>query len=555
MNRKLIGVAVLMLGVTAGVVWSQEATPQQDAPATPQAATSPEDPDALSAEESETLSAVAGGGRRFHTWSEFIEFWMAPRPFDKKYVVRIDENYALPHIVAGIKMEFVREDEEHIWLRGIPPEDPNSMLHKIWVLREAENARIQKLREAENTPGALNYVDFQAIQVPPPSMESLRFERAATALPEKGFWQMGFAVADMNVDGHPDLVFPPERKSYDPRPAIFFGDGKGGFAPWEGEQWPEGVPWDYGGVAAGDFNQDGHPDLVFAIHFKGQYILYGDGRGGYPFIYKLPSPDPRITSRAVVAGDFDGDGGDDLAFIAEVDYDLTTGQTIEGSATTWALFNRGEEGWEVNVEGLPTGQIADVIRAADLDGDGRAEIIVSSNTIAKRSFVYRLGEQGWQASDPRGVLSSAYHYSVEPVGNELIATFVQFRRIGSATEARNGLVRYPPPPDGQEFVVGTPLVWDKERSDVYFRIGVGDLDGDGHTDLVAGRRNGGLEVFLQTGDGFSLERGDELDRVGRAYMIRLLDLDGNGLDDIVAGFTPQGDLPGGIYVWLSKPTA
>ena len=79
-------------------------------------------------------------------------------------------------------------------------------------------------------------------------------------------------------------------------------------------------------------------------------------------------------------------------------------------------------------------------------------------------------------------------------------------------------------------------------------------DGDDRTDLVAGRKSGGLEVYLQTEEGyFYRELGAELDGVGRAYDIRLVDLDGDGRDDIVAGCAPEGERPGGVYVWLSRP--
>jgi hypothetical protein len=40
--------------------------------------------------------------------------------------------------------------------------------------------------------------------------------------------------------------------------------------------------------------------------------------------------------------------------------------------------------------------------------------------------------------------------------------------------------------------------------------------------------------------------------VGRVFDIRLVDLDGDGRDDIVAGCVSQGEKPGGVYVWLTR---
>jgi hypothetical protein len=544
---------LLVIVATAVAGWSQDAAPQKAGDEKEQATETEGSTNGPTAVEEQLYKPDHG---TVQTWEEFLADWLTPKPFPKKQVLKIDDEYAYPHLAASIKMKIVREDDEYVWLVGLPPEDPRSPLHKVWARREADEALMLDRAEFLGTAGAVNFLDFGAEQVPPGFIESLRFEAVSENLPTDGRWQMGFTVADMNEDGHPDLVFPPRRKAYPAAPVIFLGDGQGGFTLWDDAKWPPDAPWDYGGVAAADFDGDGHQDLVFAIHFKSQFVLYGDGKGRFPRTEMLRSPDPRIPSRAATAADFDGDGRQDIAFVAEVDYDMSDSSKLEGAATVWVHLNRGDS-WELSYDGLPTNMISDVIRAADHDGDGRPELILSSNTLGRRLLVYSLADDGsWQPAEHRGILSAAYHYNVESVDGELYATFAQFRQWQGRTEARNGLVRYPRASGDREFVKGQPLVWDSERNDVFSRLAVGDVDGDGNIDLVAARRGGGLEVYLQTDEGsFYREQGTELDNVGRAFDVRLLDLDRDGRDDIIVGCVEQGVKPGGVYVWLSKPLA
>jgi len=552
MSRNRIFAACLVVGTIAAMGWSQDAQPEGTKKQAVQAATPAAGDDTLSAEESAKLQRLSSAEEPPRTWSDFLTDWMSPKPFPKGQVVKIDDRYAYPHVVSGIKMEIVREDDEYVWLRGISPEDPNSALHRVWAQREADEAVARDWQDIAKEPGAINFLNFAAEAVPPPDMESLTFDPGSGPLSDGGRWQMDFAVADMNEDGHADLVFPPRRKQYPPSPSIFLGDGRGGFSYWQEAKWPEKMPWDYGGVAVADLNNDGHQDVIFAVHFKAQFAVLGTGDGRFPSGGVLPSPDPRMTSRAVTAADFDGDGRTDLGFVSEIDYDLATNERIEDAKAAWVLFNRGDT-WEVSTEGLPTDLIADVVRAADLDGDGRPELVLSSNTLGPRRLVFAWrGAEGWQPAESRGVLSAAYHYDVEPDDGGVYATFVQFRQYGGETQARNGIVWYPTSFDG-EFSAPEPLLWDKERGEVFFRMALGDLNGDGRTDIVAGRKEGGLEAYLQTEDGdFYLERGSELAGVGRVFGVRLVDLDGDGRDDIVAGCVPQGEKPGGVYIWLTR---
>jgi hypothetical protein len=358
----------------------------------------------------------------------------------------------------------------------------------------------------------------------------------------------------MNGDGAPDLVFPPARKGFMGRPNIFLNQGGGVFEPMKDVVWPDKLSLDYGGIAVADFNADGYQDIVVAVHFSSQFVLYGSGEGRFTRFERLPSPDQRISSRAVTADDFNGDGRPDLAFAAEIDFDLTTNAAIEDTPCVWVVLNT-ENGWVLDTKGLPDRLIADVIHSADMDQDGRPDLVLSSNTSGERRLVYlNRGAEGWQPAVFKGVLSAAYHYDVVPAGDELFATFIQFNMIDGKAQARNGLVRYPMSYSQEVWENGTPLTWDKDRVNVFFRLGAGDLNGDGLVDVVASRKSGGLAVYLQTASGeFVLERSPELADTGVAYDIRLLDLDGDGVRDIVAGMAPAGGNSGGIRVWLTRP--
>ena len=494
------------------------------------------------------------------TFQELVDFWMTPRPYPKATIERIDDRYARAHSAVPWKMEIVREEGDTVWMKGIPPEDPESALHKAWLDEQSKEMVLLAKRDFDDTIGPGEFLDFEEPLVPAATINAMDFVKAGEGLPDGGKWQMGMDLVDFNGDGHLDIVLPPQRLVQQPHPSIYLGDGKGGFTHWTEPRWSLEVPYDYGDIKAADFDGDGHLDIVMAIHFKGQYVIYGSEDLQFRRVRKLPSPDPRVTSRAVTIGDFDGDGRPDVAFEAELDLDMSTNKRVRGNSTVWVVRN-AENGWKLDqTEGLPQFVIGDGITAADVDGDGRPDLTVAASANAWRALVFlnRMPEP-WVTWGETRIMGNGYHFGVRPLpgGEEgesgvVYAVFQQFFRTHKANERRSGIVRYAPVEGDWSKVEPEVIFFGPGRQDHYYRVAVGDLTGNGLDDLVVGWKNGGLEVWVQPSEGqFFKNVSEAIDVTGRAYDIQLADLNGDAKDDIVAVTAEIEGGTGGVVVFLS----
>jgi hypothetical protein len=128
--------------------------------------------------------------------------------------------------------------------------------------------------------------------------------------------------ADFNQDGFPDIVMPDTAIGQwnANTVSVLLGDGRCGFHPAPGSPFPAGdVPW---GVAVGDINSDGIPDLVLIpygpqVHDAGKIaatVLLGDGRGGFHPMPGSPFALPGCANpRRVAAGSIYGNQLHDFA--------------------------------------------------------------------------------------------------------------------------------------------------------------------------------------------------------------------------------------------------
>ena len=476
--------------------------------------------------------------------------------------------------IPKVKGTYIWRDENHIRLPG--------GLFKVEVVKHDDQSFWIKIWEPEKRP-------FRVAQPKPkPTQEELDRVAATYApesgaedriqlvpfdegLPRSGQWRQGFDIADMNHDGHLDIVFGPSRKGRS-RPNIFLGDSRGNWRLWREARYPQ-LPYDYGDAAVADFNGDGHPDIAFGFHLRGMLVLIGDGAGGFePWTEGLELQSPgaggdatAFSSRAIEAIDWNRDGRPDILALGEgpKGVKLVPGQeegTMINTARSFALFvNNGDGSWTRQAVEDRAGDFGDDFAIGDFDRDGLPDLAIASRRRGNREIVRTsaAGKDGLLAAQPlaqlrpRASLTSVAAADVDGDGfDELLLGYIN-RELDVW---RTGIDLYTNDPEAgwQRRTVASQEsrggVWD---------MAVGDLDGDGVLDLVAVTGEGETWVFLGDGKGsFVRETSPELPRPVKGCEgseVRLIDLDGDGRDEVVASFAGEPTGPAGLPGVISFP--
>jgi FG-GAP-like repeat len=447
--------------------------------------------------------------------------------------LRLDDGMVAIRWGFGFNFHVAREDDEAFWVKIYQPEEQSTP-----PSAPAPPSAPEPAVRVAAASGRLKFVDF------------------GRGLPSSGQWMNGFALADVNGDGHPDIVHGPSRKGA-PQPQIFLGDGAGNWRRWDGLQF-DAPRMDYGDLAVADFDGDGKLDLALAMHLRGLLVLVDRGEGHFVswskgLDYGAPEAGgpSAFSSRALVAVDWNHDGRPDLLALGEgprlARKTPESPAMVEGSRGPVVYLNRGDGTWERHDQG--TGRerpFGDGLATADFDGDGRPDFVTCSNAVGLRDIVYFGEEGGGWRSEPLGLL---------PAGVLVWAvTAADFNHDGRGDIALGILA-----PDHGDKTGWTTQVevllsrgkagWDRRVLAVEpGRAGVrslaaGDLDGDGRLDLVAGTGDGDLWVFVGDGaGGFTRDSAAGLDPTGSgcgAYGIRLADLDGQPGDELVAAFAGE----------------
>ena len=176
-------------------------------------------------------------------------------------------------------------------------------------------------------------------------------------------------VGDINGDGKSDII---TTNLEGDNVTILLGDGKGGFKQSAGSPFPCGdSPFNF---AIGDVNGDGKPDLAIVNspsstadrHGKdGLTILLGDGAGGFRMLAGSPFATGRIPNRVAI-GDVNGDG------VADIAVSSPDGNNI----TLFLMSSKGvASSSTIAIGGKPKG-----LAIRDLNGDGKADMVITNNS-------------------------------------------------------------------------------------------------------------------------------------------------------------------------------
>lgn len=335
------------------------------------------------------------------------------------------------------------------------------------------------------------FVDCAPIAAPANGRWSLAVVDAV--LPTRGQWRDEFDLADMDGDGHLDILFGPARKGQ-PQPNLFLGDGRGDFRYWREAHWPP-QPYDYGAIKAADFNRDGKQDVVLAAHLRGVVPMLAEGRGhfapaGTDLMLAKPGSEVgqgHVTARAVVTADFDRDGAMDFA-IANEGPALFSSQPASQPFVAYLNRNRA---WQ-RVDAAPGSRgFSSSIVAGDLDGDGWTDLVTGRVDPGATGMIQFGDGRSFRAAEVAGL----------PVRASVPAVAV----IEQKPQAARVLLSVRVPTDDAGFCSGlgvynasaSSLDWltTEAGTDVVVAITPADLDLDGDLDLLVLHERGRLRLF------------------------------------------------------------
>ncbi len=335
----------------------------------------------------------------------------------------------------------------------------------------------------------------------------------------------GLNAADFNGDGRLDLIFLSGETS---TISLLLAQPGPKFAVAKRIDLPAGAS--ASGLALGDLNEDGQPDLAVCHHDSAEvWLFFGKGDGTFLPPQKVPVPVTKPHCHAIVAADLNRDHHLDLVLAESSDN------------CVWIFLGDGK-GKFAKSPGSPisTGRHPYVVAAADFNRDGNPDI-ATPNWFGK--------SVGILLGDGKGAVRSAAAstYQGVPEPTAIAAGELTGDQNPDLVVGNNGT-------RGLQLLVGDgkggfrPGV-ELHPTEPCFGPTLADLNGDGRLDVVCTSTNGALTLsyWLNRGDG-EFSEAHSLACPGGANALCVADMDHDGVPDLCVA--PEEQSP--ILVWLGR---
>jgi hypothetical protein len=335
-------------------------------------------------------------------------------------------------------------------------------------------------------------------------------------------------VADLNGDGIPDLVLGSNV------PSIYLGNAGGTYTSVGTisiQQGPTSYP-----IVIADFNADGTPDLAVPMYGSNDIaILLGKNDGTFAQPIMAAVPGSIFGVEQIVVADFNGDGIPDLSAITNAD-----------SSTVDILVGKGDGTFTAETANPPISGIPMNFATGDFNGDGKTDMAVTENsgTIA---ILLGNGDGTFAAS---GSVNSASGGSPSPI---VVADFNGDGKLDIAVTATAGIS------DSVSVFTGngngtfnSPFSGPGSTSTSVTWVQLADFNQDRAPDVVLADSRGSATGFLNDGSGSLSKIFPVVSGLSVPYYLEVAvgDLNGDGYPDIVAG----GYYENAQGLYLTEPT-
>ncbi|MGB8582616.1 MAG: FG-GAP-like repeat-containing protein [Candidatus Sulfotelmatobacter sp.] len=370
-----------------------------------------------------------------------------------------------------------------------------------------------------------------------------------------GLYAFGVAVADLNGDGHPDLVVSnycfSNSNCTNGTVDVLLGIGDGTFQ--------SAVSYNSGGyysrfVTVADLNADGKPDLIVISQCNNYNncdlgsvgVLLGNGDGTFQTASSYSAGEQSAYSAA--AADVNGDGKLDVIVADQCDYSSDCGNGVvavllgngDGTLQTPSTYNSG-------------GIILSSVLVKDVNGDGKPDILATNgcadNSCSSGSVGVLLGNgngtfQAPISYNPGG--SGSFSMAMADVNGDGKLDLLVANTCLTNSNCSNGTV-------GVLFGNGDgtfqpPVAYGAGGVDT-FAVALADVNGDGKLDLVVANacnndnscNNGSIGVLLGNGDG-TYQAATAYSSAGLyADAVAVGDINGDGNPDLVVANECNGN--------------